>query len=318
MKIVVLDGYGLNPGDLSWDAVSQLGELTVYDRTSSEEVIARSAGAEAILTNKTVITAEIMEALPDLKYIGVLATGYNVVNIDAAHEKGIVVTNIPAYSTPSVAQMVFAHILNIAQQVQHHSEEVRKGRWTNNADFCFWDTPLIELREKKIGLVGLGHTGFNTARIAIGFGMQVTAYTSKSSLQLPPEIKKRTLDELFSECDIVSLHCPLTDETKELVNAERLRLMKPTAILINTGRGPLVNEQDLADALNAGKLYAAGLDVLSSEPPKADNPLLTARNCYITPHIAWASLEARTRLMDILVENIKAFQAGKPVNNVAR
>ena len=318
MKIVVLDGYGLNPGDLSWDAVSQLGELTVYDRTSSEEVIARSAGAEAILTNKTVISAEIMEALPDLKYIGVLATGYNVVNIDAAREKGIVVTNIPAYSTPSVAQMVFAHILNIAQQVQHHSEEVRKGRWTNNADFCFWDTPLIELREKKIGLVGLGHTGFNTARIAIGFGMQVTAYTSKSSLQLPPEIKKRTLDELFSECDIVSLHCPLTDETKELVNAERLRLMKPTAILINTGRGPLVNEQDLADALNAGKLYAAGLDVLSSEPPKADNPLLTARNCYITPHIAWASLEARTRLMDILVENIKAFQAGKPVNNVAR
>ena len=318
MKIVVLDGYGLNPGDLSWDAVSQLGELTVYDRTSSEEVIERSAGAEAILTNKTVITAEIMEALPDLKYIGVLATGYNVVNIDAAREKSIVVTNIPAYSTPSVAQMVFAHILNIAQQVQHHSEEVRKGRWTNNADFCFWDTPLIELREKKIGLVGLGHTGFNTARIAIGFGMQVTAYTSKSSLQLPPEIKKRTLDELFSECDIVSLHCPLTDETKELVNAERLRLMKPTAILINTGRGPLVNEQDLADALNAGKLYAAGLDVLSSEPPKADNPLLTARNCYITPHIAWASLEARTRLMDILVENIKAFQAGKPVNNVAR
>ena len=318
MKIVVLDGYGLNPGDLSWDAVSQLGELTVYDRTSSEEVIARSAGAEAILTNKTVISAEIMEALPDLKYIGVLATGYNVVNVGAAREKGIVVTNIPAYSTPSVAQMVFAHILNIAQQVQHHSEEVRKGRWTNNADFCFWDTPLIELREKKIGLVGLGHTGFNTARIAIGFGMQVTAYTSKSSLQLPPEIKKRTLDELFSECDIVSLHCPLTDETKELVNAERLRLMKPTAILINTGRGPLVNEQDLADALNAGKLYAAGLDVLSSEPPKADNPLLTARNCYITPHIAWASLEARTRLMDILVENIKAFQAGKPVNNVAR
>ncbi len=318
MKIVVLDGYGLNPGDLSWDAVSQLGELTVYDRTSSEEIIARSAGAEAILTNKTVITAEIMEALPDLKYIGVLATGYNVVNIDAAREKGIVVTNIPAYSTPSVAQMVFAHILNIAQQVQHHSEEVRKGRWTNNADFCFWDTPLIELREKKIGLVGLGHTGYNTARIAIGFGMQVTAYTSKSSLQLPPEIKKRTLDELFSECDIVSLHCPLTDETKELVNAERLRLMKPTTILINTGRGPLVNEQDLADALNAGKLYAAGLDVLSSEPPKADNPLLTARNCYITPHIAWASLEARTRLMDILVENIKAFQAGKPVNNVAR
>jgi len=228
------------------------------------------------------------------------------------------VTNIPAYSTPSVAQMVFAHILNITQQVKHHSDEVHKGRWSSNPDFCFWNTPLIELREKKIGLIGLGHTGYTTARIAIGFGMQVFAFTSKLSLQLPPEIKKMELDELFSECDFISLHCPLTEETKELVNARRLSLMKPTAILINTGRGQLVNEQDLADALNKGKIYAAGVDVLSSEPPLADNPLLTAKNCYITPHIAWASLEARERLMGIMLDNVKAYISGKPINNVAK
>lgn len=259
-----------------------------------------------------------MTALPDLKYIGVLATGYNIIDINAARERGIVVTNIPAYSTPSVGQMVFAHILNITQQVQHHSEEVRKGRWTNNADFCFWDTPLIELLGKKIGLIGLGQTGYNTARIAIGFGMKVWAYTSKSRLQLPPEIKKMELDQIFHECDIVSLHCPLTEQTRELVNARRLALMKPTAILINTGRGPLVNEQDLADALNNNQIYAAGVDVLSTEPPRADNPLLTARNCYITPHIAWATTAARERLMGIMQENLKAYIAGKPVNNVAK
>ena len=315
MKIVVLDGYAANPGDLSWEGLKTLGECTIYDRTAPEEVLERAAGAEAILTNKVVITAEQMTALPDLKYIGVLATGYNIIDINAARERGIVVTNIPAYSTPSVGQMVFAHILNITQQVQHHSEEVRKGRWTNNADFCFWDTPLMELREKKIGLVGLGN---NTARIAIGFGMKVWAYTSKSRLQLPPEIKKMELDQIFHECDIVSLHCPLTEQTRELVNARRLALMKPTAILINTGRGPLVNEQDLADALNNNQIYAAGVDVLSTEPPRADNPLLTARNCYITPHIAWATTAARERLMGIMQENLKAYIAGKPVNNVAK
>ena len=295
-----------------------MGECTIYDRTAPEEVLERAAGAEAILTNKVVITAEQMAALPDLKYIGVLATGYNIIDINAARERGIVVTNIPAYSTPSVGQMVFAHILNITQQVQHHSEEVRKGRWTNNADFCFWDTPLIELLGKKIGLIGLGQTGYNTARIAIGFGMKVWAYTSKSRLQLPPEIKKMELDQIFHECDIVSLHCPLTEQTRELVNARRLALMKPTAILINTGRGPLVNEQDLADALNNNQIYAAGVDVLSTEPPRADNPLLTARNCYITPHIAWATTAARERLMGIMQENLKAYIAGKPVNNVAK
>ncbi|MDE6347480.1 MAG: D-2-hydroxyacid dehydrogenase, partial [Bacteroides sp.] len=267
MRIVVLDGYAANPGDLCWDELQALGECTIYDRTAPEEVLERAANAEILLTNKTVLTAEQMAALPQLKYIGVLATGYNIVDIAAAKERGIIVTNIPAYSTASVAQMVFAHILNIAQQVQHHSEEVRRGRWTGNKDFCFWDTPLIELRDKKLGIVGLGNTGYTTARIAIGFGMQVYAYTSKSPFQLPPEIHKMELDELFRECDIVSLHCPLTDSTHEMVNAERLRLMKPTAILINTGRGPLVNEQDLADALNNGTIYAAGGDVLSQEPP---------------------------------------------------
>lgn len=316
MKIVILDGYAANPGDLSWEEIKSLGECTVYDRTSPEQVVERAHSAEIILTNKTVIDKETMVALPDLKYIGVLATGYNVIDIDSAHERGITVTNIPAYSTDSVAQMVFAHILNIATQVQHHTEEVRKGRWSNNKDFCFWDTPLIELRDKKIGIIGLGHTGFTTARIAIGFGMQVYAYTSKSHFQLPPEIKKKELDELFRECDIVSLHCPLTDKTHHIVNAQRLSLMKKEAILINTGRGPLIDEQALANALNTEQIYAAGLDVLSQEPPHADNPLLTARNCYITPHIAWASKEARTRLLQVAYENIKAYIESNCINVV--
>lgn len=317
MKIVVLDGYTLNPGDLSWNELNALGECTIYDRTSTEEIWERAAGAEILLTNKTELTAEHISKLPDLKYIGVLATGYNVVDISAAKERGIIVTNIPAYSTPSVGQMVFAHILNIVQQVQYHSEEVHKGRWTNSPDFCFWDTPLIELLGKKIGLIGLGQTGYNTARIALGFGMKVWARTSKSRLQLPPEIKKMEIEQIFKECDIVSLHCPLTADNQQFVNAQLLSIMKPHAILINTGRGGLINEQDLANALNSRKIYAAGVDVLSTEPPCADNPLLKAHNCYITPHIAWASLAARQRLMTILIENIKAFLKGKPVNNVA-
>lgn len=318
MKIVVLDGYAANPGDLSWDGLKALGECTIYDRTAPEDVLERAKGAEAILTNKVAITAGHMAALPELKYIGVLATGYNIIDIAAAKERGIIVTNIPAYSTPSVAQMVFAHILNITNRVQHYTDEIREGKWTDSNDFCFWDTPLIELLGKKIGLIGLGQTGYNTARLAIGFGMKVWAYTSKSRLQLPPEIRKAELNQLFRECDIVSLHCPLTEATHNLVNAERLAMMKPTAIIINTARGPLVNEQDLADALNSGKIYAAGVDVLSTEPPRADNPLLTARNCFITPHIAWATSAARERLQTILLENIKAYLDGKPVNNVAK
>lgn len=318
MKIVVLDGYAANPGDLSWDGMKALGECVIYERTAPEQVLERAAGAEVILTNKVVITAEHIAALPDLKYIGVLATGYNIVDVEAARNRGIVVTNIPAYSTDSVAQMVFAHILNICLQVQHYTEEVRNGRWTSSPDFCFWDTPLMELSGKKLGIVGLGHTGSATARIAIGFGMQVCAYTSKSHFQLIPEIKKMELDELFRECDIVSLHCPLNEQTRGMVNAARLKTMKPTAILINTGRGPLVDEQDLADALNNGTIYAAGVDVLSQEPPRADNPLLHARNCFITPHIAWASGEARQRLMQIAVDNLNGYITGKVVNNVAK
>ena len=318
MKIIVLDGYGLNPGDLTWKGFEELGELTVYDRTFPSELLERAAGAEALVTNKTLITSENMDALPDLKYIGVLATGYNVVDIDAAKARGIVVTNIPAYSTASVAQMVFAHILNITQRVGYYADENKQGRWTKNADFCYWDTHLVELQGKKMGIVGFGNIGQATARIAQAFGMEVCVYSSKPQFALPSGIKKMELDELFGECDVVSLHCPLTPDTKEMVNAERLSKMKPNAILINTGRGPLINEQDLADALNEGKIAAAGLDVLSVEPSVEGNPLLGARNCFITPHIAWATLEARTRLMEIAVQNLKSYQNGQIVNNVAR
>lgn len=317
MKIVVLDGYALNPGDLSWTGMEALGELTVYERTSPSEVLERSVGAEVLITNKTVITAEHMVALPQLKYIGVLATGYNVVDIDEARNRGIVVTNIPAYSTASVAQMVFAHVLNITQRVGYYATENANGRWTNSVDFCYWDTDLVELDGKKMGIVGLGNIGRATARIAQAFGMEVLVVTSKEQSALPEGMKKVTLDELFAQSDVVSLHCPLTPDTKEMVNAARLQTMKPSAILINTGRGPLVNEQDLADALNGGRIAAAGLDVLSVEPSVADNPLLGARNCFITPHIAWATKEARIRLMDIAVNNLKSYQEGIIINNVA-
>ena len=318
MKIIVLDGYGLNPGDLNWDGFEALGELTVYDRTLPSELMERAAGAEVLITNKTLITAENMADLPELKYIGVLATGYNVVDIDAAKARGIVVTNIPAYSTASVAQMVFAHILNITQRVGYYADENKQGRWTKNADFCYWDTQLVELQGKKMGIVGFGNIGQATAGIAQAFGMEVCVYSSKPQFVLPSGIKKMDLDELFAECDVISLHCPLTPDTKEMVNTERLSKMKKNAILINTGRGPLINEQDLADALNEGRIAAAGLDVLSVEPSVEGNPLLTARNCFITPHIAWATLEARTRLMEIAVQNLKSYLNGQIINNVAK
>lgn len=318
MKIIVLDGYGLNPGDLNWEGFETLGELTVYDRTLPSELMQRAAGAEVLITNKTLITAENMADLPELKYIGVLATGYNVVDIDAAKARGIVVTNIPAYSTASVAQMVFAHILNITQRVGYYADENKQGRWTKNADFCYWDTQLVELQGKKMGIVGFGNIGQATARIAQAFGMEVCVYSSKPQFVLPSGIKKMDLDELFAECDVISLHCPLTPDTKEMVNAERLSKMKSNAILINTGRGPLINEQDLANALNEGRIAAAGLDVLSVEPSVEGNPLLTARNCFITPHIAWATLEARTRLMEIAVQNLKSYLNGQIINNVAK
>lgn len=316
MKIVVLDGYAGNPGDLSWEGAEALGECTIYDRTAPTEKLERVKDAEIVLTNKVPFCAEDFEKLPNLKYIGVLATGYNIIDTEAAKAHGVVVTNIPAYSTNSVAQMVFAHLLNITNSVQHYTDEARAGVWSRNPDFSYQDTQLMELHRKKIGIVGLGNIGKAVARIAIGFGMEVFAYTSKSHFQLPPEIHKMELDELFRECDIISLHCPLTPATNNLVNAERLKTMKPTAILINTSRGPVVNEQDLADALNNGTIYAAGVDVLSEEPARADNPLLTARNCYITPHIAWATKDARIRLMQMTIDNLQAFLNGQPINVV--
>ena len=318
MKIVILDGYTTNAGDLSWNGISELGDLTVYDRTAPDEVIDRCLGAEAVLTNKVVFTDDVMQALPQLKYIGVMATGYNVVDIDAARRRGIVVTNVPAYSTPSVAQMVFAHLLNITNQVALHDRQVHEGRWAGNRDFCFYSAPLIELAGKQMGIVGLGQTGSAVAKIALALGMRVMAFTSKAQESLPEGITKGSLNEVFATSDVVSLHCPLTPDTKHIVNAERLATMKPSAIVINTGRGPLVDEQHLADALNRGIIAAAAVDVLSTEPPAADNPLLTARNCHITPHIAWASQAARARLIHTLTDNLKGYISGNVVNNVAK
>ena len=318
MKIVELDGYAANPGVLSWDGLRELGELTVYDRTAPEDVLERAKGAQVILTNKVVITEELMDKLPDLRYIGVLATGYNVVDIPAARKHGIIVTNIPAYSTMSVAQMVIAHLLNITNQVALPSDAVKQGEWQRNKDFSFSLTPLIELDGKTLGIVGLGNTGTATARIAQSLGMRILAYSSKSADALKEMgiEKADSYEQLFREADVLSLHCPLTEETHHLVNAERLKLMKPTAILINTGRGPLVDEAALADALNEGRIMAAGVDVLQEEPPRNGSPLINARNCYITPHIAWATKAARERLLNIAVANVKAFMEGKPQNAV--
>lgn len=316
MKIVELDGYGLNPGDLSWDAISKLGELKLYDRTSQEDVVSRAKDAEVILINKVNITDEIMAQLPKLKYIGVLATGYNVVDIESASRRGVLVSNIPAYSTDSVAQMTFAHILNMVNRVEHYADLNRKGRWSNNPDFCYWDTPLMEISGKTIGVLGLGSIGSKVARIAQDFGMDVYAFTSKSSSDLPAGIQKTTIDGLLSVSDILTLHCPLTSETRELINKESLKKMKHGALLINTGRGQLVNEQDVAEALNSGQLGGYGADVMCEEPPLADNPLFAQPNAFITPHVAWATIEARTRLMNILEENLKSYIDGSPKNIV--
>ena len=316
MNIIILDGYALNPGDLSYDCLRQFGELMVYDRTTPEELISRAIDADALLTNKVVLGEKEFTQLPRLRYIGVQATGYNVVDVEAARRHGITVTNIPAYSTASVAQMVMAHLLNIAQRVDYYAEQNRTGRWATNPDFCYWDTPLIELADKQMGIIGFGRTGSAVAHLAQAFGMKVAAYTSKPQEELPEGIIKMSLEELFRTSDVVSLHCPLTPTTHHLVNAERLALMKPTAILINTARGPIIDEQALADALNSERIYAAGIDVLCEEPPRQGSPLLTARNCFVTPHIAWATLEARTRLLKICEENLRAFVEGSPQNVV--
>ena len=317
MKITVLDGFTLNPGDLSWEQLENLGELTVYDRTSPEMVVERACGSEIVLTNKVVLDRAILDRLPDLKYIGVLATGYNVVDVESAREKGIVVTNIPAYSTDSVAQMVFALLLAVTNRVETFTAKNRIGRWSDSVDFCYWDAPLTELAGKYFGIVGLGNIGRKVAVIARAFGMKVLALTSKDKNELPEGVEKAaSLQDLLSRSDVVSLHCPLTDETRSLINSSTLKMMKPSAILINTGRGPLIDESDVAEALKEGVIPAAAVDVLTTEPPKADNPLLSAPNCYITPHVAWASTEARRRLMDIATANVAAFLTGNPRNRV--
>ena len=316
MKIVVLDGYAANPNDLSWEDMQALGQLVVFDRTAPDQVLERSADADALLTNKVVLSAETLAKLPKLKYIGVLATGYNVVDTVAARRQGIVVTNIPAYSTDSVAQLTFAHRLNITNSVAHYADQNRQGRWSASPDFVYWDTPLIELSGKTLGIVGLGNIGMKVATIARTFGMDVFAYTSKNSTDLPIGIQKTTLDGLLAVSDVLSLHCPLNEQTHHLINAQTLKKMKRGAILINTGRGPLVDEQAVADALNDGQLLAYGADVMTQEPPTAENPLLKCQNAYLTPHIAWATYEARKRLMLIATSNLQAFIEGKPVNVV--
>ena len=316
MKIVVLDGYGANPGDLSWSELEKMGDLTVYDRTSAEETVARAADAEIVLTNKVVLGRKEIEQLPNIRYIGVLATGYNVVDTQAAHERGITVTNVPAYSTESVAQMVFAHLLTVTNRTEHYAAQNRQGRWSRNPDFCYWDTRLTELAGKIFGIVGLGNIGMRVAMIACAFGMRVIAYTSKREENLPAGIRKASLEELFATSDVVTLHCPLTDSTRHLVNAKTLRLMKPTAILINTGRGPLVCDADVAEALAGGRLYAYCADVMTEEPPKADSLLLRQPNAYFTPHVAWATTEARTRLLQTAIGNVRSFVNGTPENVV--
>ena len=319
MKIVVLDGFAANPGDICWESWHELGEIEIYDRTSPDLVMERAARAEVILTNKVVIDDAVISQLPALRYVGVLATGYNVVDLESARQHGVIVTNIPAYSTASVAQMVFAHLLNITHHVADHAQAVADGAWQTASDFCFWQSPLLELSGRTLGIVGVGNTGLATARIAQAFGMKVMAYSSKSAEALATQgiAKAPSLEQLFAEADVLSLHCPLTPQTHHLVNAERLGLMRPEAIVINTGRGPLVDEEALAKALNEGRIYAAGIDVLTQEPPRQGSPLIGARNCYITPHIAWATLAARERLMQIALENVKAFAAGKPQNVVS-
>lgn len=316
MKIVILDGFTVNPGDLSWSALESLAEVEVYDRTSEDQIVPRCKGAEIVLTNKVVLDSSVLNQLPRLMYIGVLATGYNVVDLEVANRQSIVVTNIPSYSTDSVAQMVFSHLLNIVNRTDHYAQENRNGRWSKNQDFCYLDHTLSELAGKRMGIVGLGNIGMAVAKIALAFNMEVIAYTSKSEEELPEGVRSVTMEELFTSSDVISLHCPLTESTRHLVNASRLRTMKPSAILINTGRGPLVCDQDVADALNSHTIAAYAADVLTEEPPKADNPLLSAKNCYLTPHIAWATYEARQRLINICVENVKAFIEGEPKNQV--
>ena len=317
MKIVLLDGYASNPGDLSWEPLKEFGEVTIYDRTHASQVLERAAGATILITNKVTIDRTLMAQLPELKLICVLATGYNIIDTVAARELGIVVCNVPAYSTESVAQMVFSLMLHFTNRVSHYAHQVREGRWSKSPDFCYWDIPVHELSGKTWGIIGLGNRGTKVAEIAHLFGMDVFAYTSKNAAFLPDYIRKTTLEGLLSVSDILTLHCPLTDTTREIINRDTLAKMKHGAILINTGRGPLVNEQDVADALASGQLEGYGADVMVQEPPTMNNPLLHQPNAYITPHIAWASVEARARLLQATFKNIRCYLEGKPQNVVS-
>jgi glycerate dehydrogenase len=308
MKIVVLDGYTLNPGDLSWDALRELGSCEIYDRSAPDEIVPRSTSAEIVLTNKVKLNGEYMSSVPTLKYIGVTATGYNIVDVAAARERKVIVTNVPTYGTQSVAQMTFALLLELTQHVGHHAQTVREGRWTRSPDFCYWDYPLIELDGLTLGIIGFGRIGKMVGQLAEAFGMKVLTYSRKQPVA--------EMETLFRRSDIISLHCPLTPQTEHLVNEKRLAWMKPTAFLLNTSRGPLIDESALAKALNEGRIAGAGLDVLAVEPPTADNPLLRAKNCLITPHIAWATRAARSRLMEAVVENVRAYLTGESKNVV--
>lgn len=315
MNIVVVDGATLNPGDLSWQPLLDLGPTQVYERSTRQESLERCRDAQITITNKVVFDKEVMNALPQLRYIGVTATGHNIIDIAAAKERGIVVTNVPTYGTTSVAQMTFSLLLELAQHVGYHAQTVAQGRWCASTNFCYWDRPLIELAGLKMGIIGCGRIGQAVAALAAAFGMRVAGYDVVKPKQTSLDFED--LDTLLKTSDVISLHCPLTPQTQHMINSKTLALMKPSALLINTSRGPLVHEQDLAEALNAGRIAGAGLDVLSSEPPSRDNPLLTARNCYITPHIAWATLSARQRLLDITINNVRGFLAGKPLNVVS-
>ena len=317
MNIVVLDGYTLNPGDLSWDGVKKYGDVTVYDRSPPDTVVERASGAEVIFTNKTPLGEDILNQLSSLKFIGVLATGYNVVNTEVAKSKGIIVANVPGYGTASVAQMTFALLLELCHHVQHHSDTVMDGKWVRSADWCYWDYPLIELAGKTMGIIGFGHIGQQVGKIATAFGMNIIGNArTRTDQSHQPNFRWADVPELMEQSDVVSIHCPLFPETKGMINKDSLQLMKKSAFLLNTSRGPLIVDQDLADALNNGLIAGAGIDVMSAEPPPKDNPLFTAKNCIITPHIAWATKEARARLMQITVDNLAAFLEGNPVHVV--
>ncbi|MBN1805215.1 MAG: D-2-hydroxyacid dehydrogenase [Sedimentisphaerales bacterium] len=316
MNIVVLDGYTLNPGDLTWKDLESLGSCQIYDRTDPKDVVSRAKDAEIVLTNKTGLSSDTIKQLPNLKYIGVLATGYNVVDVEAARKLNIPITNVPAYSTQSVAQITFAHFLNLAEHIALHTQTVKSGRWISSPDFCYWDTPLIEIAGLTMGIIGFGRIGRTAAKLALAFGMNVIFYDIAKPSSVPRGCKSVGLDDIFRNSDVVCLHCPLTPETNKIINKEHLELMKKTAFIINTSRGPVIDEQALAEALNNERIAGAGLDVLTEEPPKEDNPLLKAKNCCITPHIAWATIAARKRLLQAAVNNVASFLEGKPKNVV--